>query len=198
MPELNDRVVVSRRIIYTQIGLLAVLPATCFILGWMMGHLTAPPKESDNSRKFATASGVVLRPEGDKTVVDAGATVLLIPVNTEFSQRWDPSSIHPTSFQPLNNPLIAAIQDAGGGVVRTIDDGSFRLQIGGPGQYWLIVISTAPTQQKLELNRVETAALSRLFLPLEDLFEQRKFLMTSVQVTGDRKDLGQLSINRSN
>lgn len=196
MPEINDRVILSRKTIYMQIGLLAVLPATCFILGWMMGHLTAPAADSGNTTKFSTVTGVAMRPSEDQPVVDAGATVLLIPVNTEFSQRWDPSSIHPASFQPLNNPLITAIQEAGGGVVRTIDDGSFRLQIGGTGSYWLIVVSSSAAAQDLELSRAETAALSRLFLPLEGLFKQRRFFMTSVQITGDRKDLGTLSLNR--
>ena len=127
-----------------------------------------------------------------KPFPDAGAVVLLLPDSPTDSDRQDPSTITPQDFQPLENPTIDSIRQAGGQVVRSNSDGAFELFV-TPGKYSLVLISNARSSENAQqLNREQVVTLSQFFLPVENLIVRQEYYWQTIDVSVKDVDVGEI------
>ncbi|MFM7116646.1 MAG: hypothetical protein ACKO0N_08440 [Planctomycetota bacterium] len=180
---------VPRWVISFQVALLTVLPLSCFLLGFAAARLSQPERVGDKPKTNCLISGRIESVEG----TPEPSVILLLPLNQTPSERLNPTSLNPSSFQAVGNSAIEAIQRLGGGVTRTSDSGAFRLEVESPGRYLLVATSFAESAAKANgptLTRETTAELSRFFLPVERLFEGHRVQTLQINATGEELDLG--------
>lgn len=185
----NRIVQVPRWVISFQVAMLTVLPVSCFLLGFAAARLSQPERIGDKPKTTCLISGWIQSAEG----TPEPSVILLLPLQQTPSERLNPTSLNPSSFQALGNSAIEAIQTLGGGVTRTGNSGKFRLEVESPGRYLLVATSLAETAAKANgptLTRETTAELSRFFLPVERLFEGHRVQTLQINATGKELDLG--------
>jgi hypothetical protein len=182
---------VPRWVISFQVALLTVLPLSCFLLGFAAARLSQPERTGEKPKTTCLISGRMESAEG----TPEPSVILLLPLQQTPSERLNPTSLNPASFQAVGNSAIQAIQQLGGGVTRTSDSGAFRLEVESPGRYLLVATSFAETDGKAKgptLTRETTAELSRFFLPVERLFEGHRVQTLQLNATGEELELGTL------
>lgn len=190
-----DFIKVPRWVIYFQAGLLCVIPASCFFLGMAASQLSRTANPAAETQQLCQVSGR-LGSTDDRPIQ---GVVIALPLDQTPAERLDPRPLHPASFQELGNPAILAIQRLGGGVTRTGDAGSFRLEIASPGRYLLIAIAAQPSDQSAapdpKLERSDTIQLSRWFLPLENLYRGHSVAVIQVRTQGTALDTGSVTLS---
>ena len=140
--------------------------------------MTTTTHEATENELVSISGNVIL----DSNVPDAGAVVLLLPDPPSELRRQDPSLIHPSSFEPLENPTIDWIRKLGGTVVRTNIDGVFEI-FSKPGTYNLLVISKAATTgDEAKLSKKQVASISQYFLPVEKLIDRQQFFWKTLSI----------------
>lgn len=180
---------IPRWVISFQVALLTVLPLSCFLLGFAAARLSQPEPTGIRPRTTCLVSGKLESAEG----LAEPSVIVLLPLQPNPTERLNPISLNPSSFQALENPVIQAIQKLGGGVTRTSESGAFRLEVEGPGRFLLVAISFAEVAERPKgptLTRETTAELSRFFLPVERLFEGHRVRTMQLNATGESLELG--------
>ena len=179
----QDLVSLPRWIVYFQGAFLGVVATTFFVFGMMVGSLTSESSETNGSVFVAEVKGVISVGQADAQVPDEGAVVLLLPENRRVAERISPASIHPESFEPLDNPVIQLVNSLGGSVVRADDSGKFNLQIDGPESFTLLVISRTKLKESPHpLTKRQKAELANIFRPVESLIGEHEFMFSRVVV----------------
>lgn len=180
---------VPRWVVSFQVALLTVLPLSCFLLGLAAARLSQPDRLGNEDKTTCLVSGKLESTDG----TPEPSVVLLLPLQQTTPERLNPASLNPSSFQALDNSVIQAIQQLGGGVTRTSDSGAFRLEVTGPGRYLLVATSFAEAAERAKepiLTRERTAELSRFFLPVERLFEGHRVQTLQLNAAGETLELG--------
>lgn len=175
-------------VISFQVALLTVLPLSCFLAGFAAARLSQPERVGDKPKTTCLISGRIESAEG----TPEPSVILMLPLQQTPSERLNPTSLNPSSFQAVGNSAILAIQQLGGGVTRTGDSGAFRLEVESPGRYLLVATSLAEAAAKANgptLTRETTAELSRFFLPVERLFEGHRVQTLQINASGKELDL---------
>lgn len=186
---------IPRWVLYVQAGLLLVVPLTCFLLGLAAAQLSRPASAPNATAEMCEVTGRLSTTEGTGLT----GVILALPLDRPPAERSDPRPLHPDSFEEAGNPLIRQVQQLGGGVTRTGEAGSFRLDLPESGRYLLVAIARekrVPEETGPDLPRDETAELSRWFLPLENLFRGHAVQTLRLQTAGKRLNLGKLVFER--
>ncbi len=180
----SDKILIPRWVVYFQAALLGISAVTFFIFGLMVGTLnpTTPRPASATEQNVSGMVSVVMR--GNR-VADAGAVILLLPVNPIAVTRQSPDTIRPDRFEPLENPTIDYIHSQGGAVVRANADGRFEL-FAKPNKYFLVVISNSiAAESDQKLSRQQVAGLSQYFLPVENLIRAQAFYWEEIDLASN-------------
>lgn len=184
---------IPRWVIYFQVGLLCVVPTTCFLLGLAAAQLSRPASSTAKSEQLCELSGRLVTTDEAPLV----GVVIALPLEQTPDERLDPRPLHPASFQELGNPAILSIQQLGGAVTRTGEAGTFRLQVASPKRYLLIAIAADSPPGRAEgqagPDRATLVELSRWFLPLENLYRGQAIKTLPLQSQGGRLDLGEVN-----
>ena len=169
---------IQRWIVYFQAALLGVVATTFFVFGMMVGSMTTQTNSAIEN-DLVSISGRVIT---DAAVPDAGAVILLLPDPPSEFKRQDPTLVHPSSFEPLENPTIDWIRQQGGTVVRANIDGVFEVFC-KPGTYNFLVISKSETSgQSAKLSKKQVASISQYFLPVEKLIDRQRFYWKTLSI----------------
>jgi hypothetical protein len=183
----HQRIAVARWIVYFQAGLIAVVAATFFIFGMMVGNLTSTGPTDATGQKNFRLTGSVLVEQGRQQKADMGSVVIALPAEKKPAERLDPEYLKPNRFEPVNNRAIDRIRDMGGDVVRANEDGSFELQLQGPAEFFILVISNAKSSQgEFAMEKSQRAEIGRFFLPYEPLLKDHEFDWQRINVKSDR------------
>jgi hypothetical protein len=175
-------ITLPRWLVYFQAAMLGIVATTFFLFGLMVGSLTTPSISTQVNTDSQPVRGNVSFKHQGQSYPDAGAVAILMPDSVTDINRFDPTTIRPGSFEPLENPLIEWLRQQGGDVVRTNIRGDFEV-FAQPGKYQLLVISkSAETIQDAELSRDQVATLSQFFLPVEKLIENKRFDWRSISI----------------
>lgn len=185
----DNTVTLPRWVVYFQGALLGVVATTFFIFGMMVGSLTNPAATKIQSCRV---KGHVSIEHNGATIPDQGSVVIFLPVDVENVQRQPPETLHPSNFQPLNNPAIEMIHAIGGAVVRANESGQFEFYVDSPRAFDLLVVSTK--EGRKDLSKTEMAGISKFFLPVENLLKDNKFVWKRISTSGKEFNLGRIDI----
>ncbi|QEG22378.1 hypothetical protein [Mariniblastus fucicola] len=193
---------VSRRLIYGQAALLGVSAATFFMLGMMVGSLTAPAGSGSTGNSTGAAfvedcriSGVAMWRSSGRELADVGAVVVLLPRGAQPEKRQAPGLIMPDTFVALDNPTIEAIHNSGGAVVRTDGDGKFNVLVDRDREYRLLLVSKNRRTTGRQLTEQQSKLLESWFAPAEKLIRDNDFQWHNVDASSDSIDVGMLSFD---
>ena len=140
-----------RRLIYIHAALLAIALAGAFGLGYWVGRDPPPKGDSSPAQTWPIAlDGRVtwIGPFGEQAG-DDGAVVMAFPRARRPGRTEKPSlaGLGPTDPSPAeNDPVIEAIAAQGGAYFRADGEGSFRLVLPRPGEYYLLFLSRHATR----------------------------------------------------
>lgn len=188
----QQTITLSRRIVYFQAALLGVIATTFFVFGMMVGSLTSK-NELDAKIVDCEISGKVVYTSDGRRLADQGAVVMILPLGKTPERRLNPGSIHPESFDPTENEVIASVVELGGAVVRTNANGEFNVDVDSPGKYSIVVVSKQSTDRG-GLEKKQMAALSTYFMPVEEVRAGKAIYVTSIRVDSTQKKLGEISL----
>jgi hypothetical protein len=188
---------VSRKLVYAQAALLGVSAVTFFLLGLMVGNVTAPagdgsggnPASNDFLADCRVSGQVTFATNGGK-VADPGAVVFLLPTQTKPEKRGAPGLVMPDTFEPLDNPTIDTIHRAGGAVVRADSEGRFEILVDQNRNYRLLVVSKSRTSRRRELTPKQRKALETFFAPPEKLIRDQDFQWREFRGDSESVDVG--------
>ncbi len=184
----RQHIAVPRWIVYFQAGLIAVVAATFFIFGMMVGNLTSTGPTKATGQQNFRLTGSVLVKQGRQQKADTGSVVIALPAQQKPAERLDPEYLKPNRFEPVNNRAIDKIRDRGGDVVRVNQDGNFELQLRGPAEFFILVISNAKSSQgKFAMEKSQRAEIGRYFLPYEPLLKEHEFDWQRIDVKSNRE-----------
>ena len=174
-----NKLAVSRRLIYFQGALLAVVAAMSFTLGILVGGATigsSPgdagiPQPAEISGKITYAAG------GGGRLPDTGAVVVVLPVDVKPEQKVPVDGLVPSAPSPApDDPGLQAITAIGGDYVRADVNGEYRVRVPDHGKYYVLVLSgNARRSPSTELKRSDLAQLGDFFLPAPDLLGQSRY-----------------------
>ena len=197
-PIREDHIWVPRRLIYGQAALLGVSAVTFFMLGIMVGNLTAPGKP-DASANAATGfaedcriSGMVSFMRNGRQVPDTGAVVLLLPKRVGPEKRLAPGLVMPNTFVALDNPTIEGIHNSGGAAVRADAAGKFDLLVDQGRDYRLLVLSRNRKSQGKELSEAQQMVVEKWFAPAEKLIRDNDFQWQDVSGNSEQVEVGEI------
>lgn len=199
-PYQSDHIWVPRRLVYTQAILLGLSALTFFLLGVMVGNLTSSNTTSGLlTKEFAQGweidcrvSGVVSLRSNDRDLPNVGSVVILIPKDAQPEKRQSPGLIMPDSFVALDNPVISAISEAGGTVVRTDAEGKFNVLVDLRRQFHLLVLCKGLPSRARTLTPKQRSFLESWFAPADKLLRDNDFLWSEVDSSSETIDLGVL------
>ena len=201
LPHRSDHIWVPRKLVYAQAALIGFSAVMFFVLGIMAGHLTSPSSDASGSNDAAMSSveyadcrlsGVVAVQENDRELPDIGAVVILIPKDSKPAKLQFPGLIMPNSFVALDNPVISAISDAGGTVVRADADGQFNVLVDRQRSFYLLVLSKQRTARGTESSDQQREFIEAWFAPADKLLRDNDFLWHEIETSNESIDLGVL------
>lgn len=189
---------VPRKLVYAQAALLGVTAVTFFLLGLMVGNVTAPAS-SDSSKVGGDPFGfaedcriaaTVTFSKNGGPFADVGAVVFLLPTNKVPERKVAPGLVMPDTFEALDNPSIDVIHRCGGAVVRADANGQFEVLVDRNQNYRLLVVSKNRTTIRRELTGAQRQTLETFFSPAEKLIRDQDFQWRDVKADADRVDVG--------
>ncbi|MEM7454689.1 MAG: hypothetical protein AAF456_10095, partial [Planctomycetota bacterium] len=182
----------SRWVVYFQGALLGVVATVFFLFGMIVGHFTAG-SQSASERLETTVSGRITFERGAIRLPDQDAVVMLLPANQRPDERSKALSIHPDSFEPLDNVGIDRVHELGGAIVRADEQGRFRVVVDGPQKFNVLVVSKNALREDDEgLTRDQMAAVANYFFPVEDAVSEKLIYWTTIHADRDSIDLADI------
>ena len=171
-----DSVWIPRWIVYFQGALLGVVAATFFVFGLMVGNLTSGAGSQAEQKLNCRVSGQVAYLRSGQKVADANSVVVMLPVDKKPDQRTDSTPVHPSSFEPLDNPAIERVTSLGGAIVRVNERGSFDLTVDGPQEYYVLIVSANRGRDEGQgISKPQKAAIGTFFKPAEGVIGDQAF-----------------------
>lgn len=172
---------VSRRALYVQAGILAATTLAAFGLGYLVGYGVAPETTAGVAPQAGEATVVqgIVRYSTNTGEVrgDAGSVVIALPDGRLPTPKLGVQGLRPADPQPVpGGGVLMSLELLGGTTARVAADGSYNLAIGEPGRYFLLFISrntqrTAGSQP----DEFQLALIKRYFQPADELIGPQKY-----------------------
>ena len=171
--------------------MLGSVAISCFLFGLMVGSYTAVRPASGSIE--CRVRGRVLWGPPDHRRPDEGAVVMLLPRDAEPDERFPALSVHPDSFQPLDNPAIDSILGLGGAIVRANGAGEFELRVNVPQSFDLLVVSKHRRRgDAAPLTRAQRARLGAWFSSASEAIGDQQFDWRRLKLDSSSYDLGNI------
>jgi hypothetical protein len=182
------KVTLSRRLLYLQGILLAVVALTSFALGVLTGRSTSSVTVDKGPIPCVISGRIALATQHHDTIMEQGAVAMVFPQGARPESKLEIVGLRPGDPEPLiDHPTVRAIRSMGGDYARTDQDGVFRLQVPDRGEYFLLVISATRRRTEDEIPRAVRAQLGRFFQLEPDLFAGHDYRWQEEAVRGDRQ-----------
>jgi hypothetical protein len=172
----------SRRALFIQAGILAVTTLAAFGLGYLIGYGVAPESVAGVTPQAGEATvvqGFVRHTTNSGEVRgDAGSVVIALPDGRLPTPKLGVQGLRPADPEPVpGGGVLMSLDLLGGASARVGADGSYSLAIGEPGRYFLLFISrntqrTAGSQP----DEFQLALIDRYFQPANELIGAQKYL----------------------
>ncbi len=173
---------VSRRVLFIQAGILAATTAAAFGLGYLVGFGVAPqqaagpaPQAGEGTLvqgfvRYTTSNGEIRG--------DSGAVVIALPDGRIPTPKLGVQGLRPGDPLPVpGGGVLMSLELLGGSVSRVSDDGNYSLAVPEPGRYFLLFISrNAQRTAGSQPDEFQLALMQRYFQPADELIGMQKYL----------------------
>jgi hypothetical protein len=179
---------IPRRVVYFQAGLISVIAIVFFLAGWWIGGSGAPTNTpAPNPRDDPATVDVLLhyRDAAGRVLPDDGAVVLLLPVDKRVSDKLSAAPLDPaqptlTAASPINQRL----QHFGGAHGRTNAEGRLTaLNVPEPGEYHVLLLSNH-ARRPGEARPQDLATLGTYLEGAAELLANRDYRLTTEDFRG--------------
>lgn len=174
---------VPRRTIFIQGGLIVAVGLLAFAAGWFSagggsGEVpTEQPSGVDpNDTVLVQGTITYLSPSG-RVEGDDGAVIIAWPKGALAEPRMDPRDFHPSRPAPADSSrAMLALEEAGGKYVRAAADGTFNLVVPRRGEYYVLIVSRHTLRPANEpIDDADLSVLRRLFAPATTGIDRQKY-----------------------
>jgi hypothetical protein len=171
-----DRIAVPRYVVFTQGVLLAVVALVCFLLGMAIGGAVSERSGEPVAAQPISISGVVSVAEGGARQPDAGAVVILLPVDAQPDERQSLVGLRPGDDPTTGEQGRNFIRLLRGGVSRCDRRGEYAIELPDRGRYYLLAISAnAQPKPGDTLPPQDLAQMARFFKMSEEPLAEFRF-----------------------
>lgn len=121
----------------------------------------------------------------DENIVhpDSGASVIVLPADLELSEKIPIDGLRPEDQAHQHRPGAQRLREHGGAFGCTDGEGSFHLELPGPGKFWVLTLSNHRPRADLHpVFPADRSVLSRYFADPAALLDGRDYLLISRQV----------------
>ena len=195
-PPRSDRVLVSRRVIYLQGVLLAVVGSGAFALGILVarsGVDSGAALSAGRDGLCLVRGCVTYRMRSGRAMPDTGSAVLVLPADARPDEKLPHLGLRPSdAWPPDEHSVWRALHVLGGGYARADRHGRYELELPKTGTYWLLVLSahsrrgagkSLPVKDLAELGRYVDSAPD--LLGADDYRWARRTISSDVGLTSD-------------
>jgi hypothetical protein len=175
-----DLISISRRVLYAQAAVIAMVAAIFFMAGYALGpgrDTTAqqPVEKKEIFGKSVDVSGrITYRKTAGSVANDAGAVVILIPKGSAPSDRFASEGLQPNS-PGTNATALDAIKFLGGAYLVADELGEIDMQV-RTGRYYVLVISNASTRREdRKIKAQDIEELERFFVDPKTLIGDQRY-----------------------
>jgi len=184
-----DRVAVHRSVVYIQGGLLGAIALMCFVFGVVVGRNSYEPPATEAITGPFTISGSIefKRHADDIRNPDVQAVVMIFPKDSRPDEKLQLTQSNLRQLAMEDNALkLMPVRQLGGDYDSVDAEGAFKLNVPGPGRYWVLVISS--NAGRPAGDRVSTADAARIgayFDPEYNVIGDRKYRLSEQAVKKD-------------
>ncbi len=169
----QEKVAVPRRLLYAQGILLGVVAIVCFLIGLLMGNLTATLTTVNAEPQPCLLRGQVqYTNDQDEHVPDHGSVVIVVPQNVfpDRSNKIAAAQVAPNASPSAASSAIQNIREIGGDLTLVKTDGTFELNVPDRGKYYVLVLSRhmRPVED-VSTVRNDIGRVGRYFTPADEL-----------------------------
>jgi hypothetical protein len=172
----------SRRALFLQAGILAAMTLVAFGLGYLVGFEFSPTETAGPSAQAGEATlvqGFVRYTANDGQVRgDGGSVVIALPDGRLPTPKLGVQGLRPGDAAPVpGGGVLMSLELLGGAMSRVADDGSYSLPVPEPGRYFLLFISrNAQRSAGSQPDEFQLALMQRYFQPADELIGGQKYL----------------------
>jgi hypothetical protein len=184
-----DELIISRRVVYTQTGLLLIVGLVGLASGYFLAQSYGPLRTRVPQPCFVTGQVRVQRGDGTR-IADSGAVALLLPQDAQ-PDRGGKLSVE--GLRPQDEPLgpsdntLQSLRSLGGDLCRASGDGFYHLRVRDRGRYFLLFLSTRAQRNVAEpIDRRVLAELGRYVDRANELLGIDAFEWHEVTIEGDQ------------
>lgn len=186
-PEHNI-LLIPRKVVYFQAGLLAVVAITFFLAGWWIGGSGRSPVRDQPVGTGPATLNVLLhyRSTNSELRADEGAVVLVLPTDKRVTEKLQAAALDPAAPQPnAASPVIGKLNLIGGAYGRTDAAGKLAgLIVPQPGKHYLLLLSNH-ARRSGEPRPHDLAALGTYLEGAAELLGDRDYRLTSEDLRGE-------------
>lgn len=177
---------VPRRTIFLQAGLIVIVGLLSFVAGWLAAGGNSDKATGEQPAETASIETVLVQgtityrtPEG-RIEADEGAVVLVWPRDAAAEPRIDPKELHPSQPAPNDGSrAMLGLEEIGAKHVRTLSDGTFNLVVPRQGEYYVLVVSrhtVRPADESVDGQTINV--LRRIFVPAATGIDRQRYRLT--------------------
>jgi hypothetical protein len=185
----GEMVLISRRTLYLQAGLIAVVGVVAMLAGYWIGRGAAPDGAAAES-EAAEASQVVidgklLRRLVDRIDGDENAVALFLPANKTPEEPIETAGIRPTDRPGSGYSVLQQIREFGGGYARADATGYFMVNLPAQGKYYVLFISANNARPDgVKASELDLSTLDDYLRRPEYLIGKQKYRLTLETLDG--------------
>lgn len=173
---------VPRRTIFVQGGLMIAIGLLAFFAGWLAGSGPGgSPGETPTvvapNETVLVQGTVMYRSEDHNVAGDEGAIIIAWPRGTLAEPRIDPRDFHPSRPVPAEGSrAMLALEEIGGKYARASADGTFNLVVPRRGEYYVLIVSRNTRRPTGEaIADADLDVLGRVFAPVTTGIDPHKY-----------------------
>jgi hypothetical protein len=184
----NNSLLIPRKVVYFQAGLLAVVAITFFLAGWWIGGSgQTPMRDPPVAGAPATLNVLVhYRSTNGELRPDDGAVVLVLPADKRVTEKLSAAALDPAAPQPnAATPVIGKLNLIGGAYGRTDSAGKLAgLILPQPGKHHVLLLSNH-ARRSGEPRPQDLAVLGTYLEGAAELLGRREYRLTTEDLHGE-------------
>ena len=190
-PSGDALLLVSRKAVYAQAALMAVVALAALTAGYLIGRGGRPAVSSSNA--VAAGEGEPVALEGhigytfatNASEPDAGAVVAVLPAKKQPAHKLEAALFRPGEADESTAAARESVEALGGALAKAGDDGQFQLVVPRPGDYFLLIVSRhAERPSDRPIAPKHLAKLSSYFDSPTELIADKRYAWLSRRLAG--------------
>ena len=180
-----DLVSISRRVLYAQAVVIAMIAAIFFMAGYVIAPgktktVDTPVEKKERFGKTVDVYGkITFKDAVGGFGYDAGAVVILLPKDSDPSDRFASKGLRPTDATPDNDDAGAkAIEFLGGAYLRADENGEIDMEIRSGRYHVLVISSSAQRDEGRKIRKQDVESLKKFFADPSSLIGDQRYKWT--------------------